>query len=70
MNAQVPYVKWHRSMHTVNPQVNNLNHISKTLQVFNKKNPHIHRPMQFKLMLFKSQLHTMEYYKALNKEIW
>lgn len=53
-DTQLPYVKWHSSMHTIgplHPQTPNCGW--KTAQVFIEKNLHISRPAEFKPMLFK-----------------
>lgn len=57
MNAQVPYIKWCRSMYTVNPaHLWTPNWVSKTVPESTENNPHISEPMQVKLVLYKCQL--------------
>lgn len=58
MDAQVPCIKWHKSMHTVSvPYLWTSNHGSKIVQVFIQKILPIHGPAQLKPVLINDQLH-------------
>lgn len=53
LDAQVPYIKWHRSVHTAgSPHLWTPSHGSKTVQVFTEKNARINGPELFEAHLY------------------
>lgn len=55
-DAQVPSMKWHRSMHTARPP----HPWIETVQVFIEKTTRVRGPAQFKPMFFNGQLHSRQ----------
>lgn len=55
-DAQVPYVKWHRSVHTGGPP----HPWIETVQVFTEENTRVRGPAQFKPMFFNGQLYSQQ----------